>query len=87
MPGRERVNWRRNRTSLVQVYFKIHMATDTQIKGATRDLASMIRGSGHYPPSTLASETSAHGHSGSITEDFVSGLFTRSNTPSHCRAL
>ena len=43
---------------------------DLQIKGAARDVASMIGGGGQYQ--SLGMETSSHGHGGSITEDFVS---------------
>ena len=42
-----------------------------QIKGAARDVASMIGGNGGQYQS-LGMETSSHGHGGSITEDFVS---------------
>ena len=45
--------------------------TDLQIKGAARDVASMIGGNGGQYQS-LGMETSSHGHGGSITEDFVS---------------
>jgi hypothetical protein len=44
---------------------------DLQIKGAARDVASMIGGGGGQYQS-LGMETSSHGHGGSITEDFVS---------------
>jgi hypothetical protein len=46
---------------------------DLQIKGAARDVASMIGGGGQYQ--SLGMETSSHGHGGSITEDFVSVFF------------
>jgi len=45
--------------------------TDSQFKGAARDVASMIGGGGGQYQS-LGMETSSHGHGGSITEDFVS---------------
>jgi hypothetical protein len=47
--------------------------TDLQIKGAARDVASMIGGGGGQYQS-LGMETSSHGHGGSITEDFVSPI-------------
>lgn len=47
---------------------------DLQIKGAARDVASMIGGGGGQYQS-LGMETSSHGHGGSITEDFVSVCF------------